>query len=75
MTQPFEDIRERLKTMPGREVDGWGYREYCESLLSAVDALMDVAKIGRWLEGREDDYGLMKKVIDGLPPEIREGLE
>ena len=72
MTQPFEDIRERVY---GRGYM-WSKQERAQDavrLLSAVDALMEVGRyaIQRYgIDGDELDYFLAP-----LPPELKEALK
>ena len=75
MTQPFEDIRDRVSNDDVDDIWTTDVRR----LLSAVDALMGVAELLHYstkyggsvtFEGKE-----LGEALDALPPELKEALE
>ena len=84
MTQPFEDIRERLH--PEERIVWSTAATDIRTLLSAVDALMEVGRSAVvlrrvWIEkghgGTWQRYAHIEiaKSLDALPPELKEALE
>ena len=90
MTQPFEDIRERLDraeeteaAFPHEDLDKFvspGAQQATEDvarLLSAVDALMEVARAVVKLNHGDTEvtYKRLNYAIGALPPELKEALK
>ena len=83
MTQPFEDIQERLEEIINDERAlyriGTAYDADVSRLLSAVDALMEVARAA-WpivLRGTRPAHIVAetRDALEALPPELKEALK
>ena len=82
MTQPFEDIRERLEEIFNNENAlyriGTAYDADVSRLLSAVDALVEWGKaLDKTTNNDADmrDYDKLSEAYDALSPELKEALK
>ena len=75
MTQPFEDIRERVRQRS--YLQGSSTAEYEDSirLLSAIDALMEVVGAVDKADLSGSGYFHVFEAMDALPPELKEVVE